>query len=127
MWTMSNEGSTYAFKKTGPDLKCTLHECVIINQLANSPNIINLMAIVINHDNTICGFVTPFMCSGDLESIFEKVCKNISLGDDHATTFKWPPKRAWACQITQAMAELHAILAYNGDLKPQNILIDPTG
>lgn len=25
------------------------------------------------------------------------------------------------------MVDLHAISAYNGDLKPQNVLIDPTG
>ena len=71
---------------------------------------------------------SPFMCTGDLESVFEKTRKSIGLGDDDdGTAFEWSLKLSWAHQITQAVVELHAISAYNGDLKPQNVLIDPTG
>ena len=120
--------TTYAFKKTGPKLKGTLHELAIIDRLAKSPNIINLVAIVVNHDNTLRGFLTPFIRSGDLESVFEKARESISLGDDNvAAAFEWPLKLSWARQIARAVVDLHAISAYNGDLKPQNVLIDPTG
>jgi serine/threonine protein kinase len=121
-------GSTYAFKQTGEEVEGTLRELVILDRLAKSPNIINVAAIVVNHDNAIRGFLTPFMCTGDLESVFEKARQSIGLGDnDDATAFEWPLKLSWARQIAQAVVELHAISAYNGDLKPQNILISPTG
>ena len=121
-------GSAYAFKKTGEHLEGTLRELAILDRLANSPNIINLVAIVVNHDNTIRGFLTPFMCSGNLGNIFEKARQITGLcEDDDATAFEWPLKLTWARQIAQGVVDLHAIAAYNGDLKPQNVLIDPSG
>ena len=121
-------GDTYAFKISGDMLEGTLRELAIIDQLSKSPNIINLVAIVVNHDSTIRGFLVPFMRSGNLESVFENARKSIGLSDnDNATAFNWPLKLSWARQVTQAVVELHAISAYNGDLKPQNILIDSTG
>lgn len=121
-------GDTYAFKSTGKMPEGTLRELAIMDQLAESPNIINLVAIVVNHDNAIRGFLTPFMPSGDLQSVFEDARKSFGLGsDDDATAFDWPLKLSWARQIVQAVVELHHISAYNGNLKPQNVLIDSIG
>lgn len=56
------------------------------------------------------------------------MCRDRGLAEDADTaTIDWPLKLSWACQITQAVIELHAISVYNGDLKPQNVLIDSTG
>jgi serine/threonine protein kinase len=44
-----------------------------------------------------------------------------------ATLFDWSLKLSWACQITRGVVELHSISAYNGDLKPNNVLIDSGG
>jgi serine/threonine protein kinase len=86
------------------------------------------VAIVVNQDNTIRGIFTPFIRTGDLERVSKKARQSISLGDDDdAIAFERPLKLSWARQITQAVVELHAISAYNGDLKLQNILLDPTG
>lgn len=121
-------GDTYAFKSTGKMPEGPLRELAIMDQLAESPNIINLVAIVVNHDNAIRGFLTPFMPSGDLQSVFEDARKSFGLGnDDDATAFDWPLKLSWARQIVQAVVELHHISAYNGNLKPQNVLIDSIG
>jgi serine/threonine protein kinase len=121
-------GDTYAFKRTGVMIEGTLRELAIMDQLAESPNIIDLVAIVVNHDSTIRGFLTPFMRSGDLQSVFEDARKIFGLGDDDdATAFDWPLKLSWARQIAQAVVELHDISAYNGNLKPQSVLIDSTG
>jgi serine/threonine protein kinase len=112
-------------RKTHEDLERTLR-LAIIDQLAKLPNTINLVAVVVNHDNTVRGFLTPFMRSGDLESVFKKARQSIGLGDDDdATAFEWSLKLSWAHQIAQGVVELHAISAYNGDLKPQDVFIDP--
>lgn len=53
-------------------LKGTLRELAIIDQFADSPNIINLIVMVVNHDNAIRGFLTPFIRSGDLQKMRAK-------------------------------------------------------
>ena len=121
-------GETYAFKKTGESLKGTLRELTILDRLSNSPSIISLKAIVVNLDGTIRGFLTPFMYFGDLANVFRrKPGARDSADDSEPTAFVWELRHAWACQITQAVVELHAISAFNGDLKPQNVLIGPQG
>ncbi|KIM43843.1 hypothetical protein M413DRAFT_443723 [Hebeloma cylindrosporum] len=122
-------GKTYAFKRIFQYFqRHTQRELAIIDRLANSPCIINLVAIVVNNDNTIRGFLTPFISSVDLKSVFMAARQTLGLGDDDdATAFEWPVKLSWARQITQGVVELHAIGAYNGDLKPRNALIDSTG
>lgn len=121
-------GSTYAFKRTAESHEGTLRELAILHQLANSSNIIDLVAIVVNRDNQIRGFLTPFVGSGNLQSVFMAARQSLGLGDEgDAVAFDWPLKLSWARQITQGVIELHAISAYNGDLKPQNVLINSTG
>ncbi|KIM37914.1 hypothetical protein M413DRAFT_448181 [Hebeloma cylindrosporum] len=123
------QGNTYAFKRSGEDNHHgSSMELTILDRLSKSPNIINLVAIVVNADNTILGFLTPFIRSGDLGNVFERARRGLGLGnEDDATAFEWPLKLSWARQITQAVVDLHSIQAYNGDLKPQNVLIDSTG
>ncbi|KIM43850.1 hypothetical protein M413DRAFT_68689, partial [Hebeloma cylindrosporum] len=122
-------GDTYAFKRIFPDSqRYTERELPVIDRLANSPCIINLVAIVVINDNAIRGFLTPFISSGDLKSVFTAARQSLGLSADlDATAFEWPVKLSWARQITQGAVELHAIGAYNGDLKPRNVLIDSTG
>ena len=73
------------------------------------------MAIVVNHDNTIHGILTLFMCTGDLESVLKKACQSIGLGDDDdGTAFGWSLKLSWACHISQDIVKLHAIPHWPG-------------
>ena len=51
-------GGTYAFKRANEELEGTLCELAILARLANSPYIINLVAIVVNYDNTVRGFLS---------------------------------------------------------------------
>jgi serine/threonine protein kinase len=119
---------TYAFKKTGEDLEGTLRELTILDKLSDSSHILDLTAIVVNCDNTIRGFLSPFIYAGDLESVFRTARKKLGLIDEtDATLFDWPLKLSWACQITRGVVELHSISAYNGDLKPKNVLINSGG
>jgi len=70
----------------------------------------------------------PYMNAGDLDSVFIKVRRDrgASKRDDEAA-FDWSLKLTWALQITQGVVDLHSIVAYNGDLKPQNIVLGPMG
>jgi serine/threonine protein kinase len=122
------KGETYAFKKTGQSLEGTLRELTILDKLSKSPCILGLRAIVVNRDNTIRGFLSPFIHAGDLENIFCREQKKRGFADAaDAPCFDWPLKLSWACQITRGVVELHSISAYNGDLKPKNVLIGPEG
>ena len=122
------KGETYAFKRTGESLEGTLRELTILDKLSESPHIIDLKAIVTNRDNTIRGFLTPFIHAGDLENVIRKVREKRGLTDETDTTvFDWPLKLSWACQIVRGVVDLHSISAYNGDLKPRNVLINSAG
>jgi serine/threonine protein kinase len=119
------QGQTWAFKLTGPSLEGTLRELSILDQLSNSPYIIKLKAIIVNHDYTIRGFLTPFMYHGDLTTVFDTARTDRGLrNDSDDVVFDWQLKLSWARQITRGVMDLHAISAYNGDLKPQNVLVD---
>ncbi|KAF8195114.1 kinase-like domain-containing protein [Pholiota molesta] len=119
---------TLAFKRTGENLEGTLRELEILDRLRGSPNIIDLTAIVVNQDNTIRGFLMPFMRAGNLSNVFSKVREDLGVPeDDDKVIFDWSIKHAWALQITEGVVELHAISAYNGDLKPTNVVIGPAG
>jgi hypothetical protein len=90
-------GTIYVFEKASVSSEGILRELAIIDGLAKSPNIINLVAVVVNHDNTIRGFLTLFMHSGNLESVFETARQSIGLGnDDDGTLFERPLKLSWA-------------------------------
>jgi hypothetical protein len=122
------QGETWAFKLTGENLEGTLRELAILDQLSDSPYIIKLNSIVTNRDNTIRGFLTPFMPHGDLASVLDMERTNRGLTDDCETmAFDWSLKLSWARQITRGVVDLHAISAYNGDLKPRNVLLDAAG
>jgi serine/threonine protein kinase len=122
------QGQSYAFKRVSESPEGTLHELAIIAQLSPSPYIVNLTAIVVNYHHNIRGFLTPFMRCGNLENVFRDARNDLGLADDDdADAFDWPLKLSWAHQITHAVVDLHAISAYNGDLKPQNVLIDSSG
>ena len=122
------QGETYAFKRTGEDLKGTIRELAILDKLSKSPYILDLHAIVINRDNAIRGFLSPFIHAGDLESVFRREREKRGLTDaGDVLCFDWPIKLSWACQITRGVVQLHSISAFNGDLKPQNVLIGPAG
>ena len=121
-------GETWAFKLTGPNLEGTLREIFVLDQLSDAPYIIKLKAIVTNVDNTIRGFITPYSHHGDLANVFHVEHTNRDLVDDGDTiAFDWPLKLSWARQITRGVVELHAILAFNGDLKLRNVLLNAAG
>jgi len=126
------QGRTYAFKKTGESLKGTLRELTILDKLSSSPYIIDLTAIVVNRDSiTIRGFLSPFIHAGDLQRVFRDARQNRFLAcadkSDATPLFDWSLRFSWACQITRGVVGLHAISAYNGDLKPKNVLIGSSG
>jgi serine/threonine protein kinase len=121
-------GQTFAFKKLGEDLEGNLRELTILDRLCNSPGIIDLKAIVVNQDNSIRGFLMPYMYTGDLERVFIKARRDLGVSKrDDESAFDWSLKLTWARQITQGVVDLHGIAAYNGDLKPQNIVLGPVG
>lgn len=125
---MSWKGNTWAFKLTGVNLEGTLREVTVLDQLSDSPYIIKLKAIVTNPDNTIRGFITPFMHHGDLANVFDMARTDRALADDsNAIAFDWRLKLSWARQITCGVVDLHSISAYNGDLKLRNVLLDAAG
>ena len=118
----------FAFKKTGEDVAGTIRELTILDKLYNSPNIIDIKAIVVNQDSAIRGFLMPYMHAGNLEDVFFKVHPDAGvLNVDDKPAFDWSIKLTWACQVAQGVVDLHAIAAYNGDLKPQNVVLGPTG
>jgi serine/threonine protein kinase len=122
------EGRTFTFKKTGEVLAGTLREPTILDRLCTSPNIIDLKAIVVNRENLIRGFLMPYMYAGNLEHVFIKARRDQGVAeDDDEPVFDWPIRLTWACQIIQGVVDLHAIEAYNGDLKPQNVVLGPAG
>ena len=122
------QGDHWAFKLTGPSLQGTIREISILDQLSDSPYIINLKAIVTNRDNTIRGFLVPFLPHGDLAEVFDAGRTNLGLTEDSdAIAFEWSLKLSWARQIARGVVDLHAVSAYNGDLKPRNVLIDAAG
>ena len=122
------QGEFYAFKKTEENRSGTLHELTILDKLSKSPHIIDLKAIVINRDNTIRGFLTPFFHAGDLVNVIHKARKKQGLTDEtDITVIDWPIKLSWACQIAHGTVDLHSISAYSGDLHPKNVLINSEG
>jgi serine/threonine protein kinase len=122
------QGETYAFKRTGESLQGTLRELTILDKLSNSPYILDLHVIVVNRDNTIRGFLSPFLHAGNLESVFRREREKRGLTDaGDVSCFNWLIKHSWACQIARGVVELHSISACNGDLKPRNVLIGPSG
>jgi serine/threonine protein kinase len=122
------QGEHWVFKLTGPNLEGTVREISILDQLYNSAYIIKLKAIVTNRDNTIRGFLIPFMPHGDLAEVFNAERMKLGLTEDcDAIAFDWSLKLSWARQITHGVVDLHAVSVYNGDLKPRNVLIDAAG
>lgn len=122
------KGQSFAFKKTGEHLEGTLRELTILDRLCNSPHIIDLKAIVTNKDNRIRGFLMPYIHAGNLSDVFVKARRDPGVSkEDEDLVIDWSLKLTWALQITRGIVELHAIAAYNGDLKPQNVLLGLEG
>jgi serine/threonine protein kinase len=118
------KGKTYAFK-TVDFLEDTLRELTLLDKLSDSPNIIDVKAIVVNRDNNIQGFLCPFIHAGDIENVFD-----MARAKRHGTTtalFDWQLKLSWACQIGRGLVDLHSHSVFNGDLKPRNVLIGRGG
>jgi serine/threonine protein kinase len=118
----------FAFKRTGESIEGTLRELTILDKLRGSPYIIDLKAIVVNQDNLIRGFLMPYMYPGSLEDVFLMVREKQGIAkDSDESLIDWQLKLTWACHITQSVVGLHAIGAYSGDLKPQNVVLGPAG
>ena len=119
-------GKKFAFKVAEDSLEGTVQEINILDKLRASPGIIDLEAIVTDKDDRIRGFLMPYMKAGDLGDIFVKARRSEGRADDDRSEpiFDWRLKLSWAHQITRGVVELHSIGAYNGDLKPSNILLD---
>jgi serine/threonine protein kinase len=122
------KGQRFAFKRTGESVEGTLRELIILDKLRGSPYIIDLKAIVVNQDNLIRGFLMPYMYPGSLEEVFLVIREKQGIAkDSDKFLIDWKLKLTWACHITQGVVDLHAIGAYNGDLKPENVVLGPTG
>jgi tRNA A-37 threonylcarbamoyl transferase component Bud32 len=122
------KGQRFAFKRIGESVEGTLRELTTLDKLRDSPYIIDLKAIVVNQDNLIRGFLMPYMYPGSLEDVFLMVRKKQGIAkDSDEFLIDWKLKLTWARHITQGVVDLHAIGAYNGDLKPQNVVLGPAG
>ncbi|TDL18958.1 kinase-like protein, partial [Rickenella mellea] len=119
----------WAFKLTSYNPKGNLREIFILDQLSHSPFVIQLEAIVIDRDNLIRGFLTPFMPRGDLADVLEMrhTDEGYTNHDVSTVALDWSIKLSWAHQITSSVADLHAVPACHGDIKPRNVLIDEAG
>ncbi|KAF8888363.1 kinase-like domain-containing protein [Gymnopilus junonius] len=102
-------GQTFAFKQAPDEREGGLEEIAILDRLRDSPNIIDLEAIVVDKDNLVRGFMMPYMHHGTLEDIQES-----ELVDGSA--IGWPLRLSWARQITRGVVDLHSIGAYNAVL-----------
>lgn len=119
---------SFAFKKTEENFEETLRELTILDRLRDSSYIIDLKALVVNQDNSMRGFLMPYMRAGNLEVIFFNIRKDLRIPESNdAPVFDWTLKITWAHQITQGFVDLHAIAAYNGDLSTQNVVLGPGG
>ncbi|TDL27671.1 kinase-like protein [Rickenella mellea] len=69
------------------------------------------------------------MPRGDLANVLEMrhTEKGPAKGSGSTIILDWSIKLSWAQQITRGVANLHAIQAYNGDIKSSNVLIDENG
>ena len=119
-------GQPFAFKKSVEDPEGTIQELTILNKLSNSPNVIDVTRIVINQDKTIRGFLMPYIPAGNLKDLFERIREDEGVAPDQLI-LDWSIKLGWALQIVQGVVDLHSIVAYNGDLKPQNIVVAQDG
>ena len=119
------QGQPFAFKKV-EDPEGTIQELTILDKLSNSPNIIDVTRIVVNQDKTIRGFLMPYVPAGNLKDLFERIREDESVAPDQFI-LDWSIKLGWALQIVQGVVHLHSIAAYNGDLKPQNIVVAQDG
>ncbi|TDL18957.1 kinase-like protein, partial [Rickenella mellea] len=121
------QNQSWAFKLTGHNPEGNLREISKLDQLSHSPFIIQIKAIVIDRQNVIRGFITPFMPRGDLSNVLDMEHREQGLSNDGCNAIVWSIKLAWARQITRGVADLHAIPTYHGDIKAANVLIDETG
>ncbi|KAF9483175.1 kinase-like protein [Pholiota conissans] len=120
------QGESFAFKRTESNIEGPLTELTILDKLRDSPHIINIEAIVVNKDNKIRGFLMSYVYAGTLSDILARARQGVS-EDRNELVLDWSIKLTWARQITQGVYDLHSISSYNGDLKPNNILIGPDG
>ncbi|EDR05258.1 uncharacterized protein LACBIDRAFT_303582 [Laccaria bicolor S238N-H82] len=120
------QSEPFAFKKSVEDPEGTIQELTILDKLSNSPNIIDVTGIVVNQDKTIRGFLMPYIPAGNLRVLFERIRKDEGVAHDQLI-LDWSNKLRWALQIVQGVVDLHSIAAYNGDLKPENIVVAQDG
>ena len=120
------QGQPFAFKKSVEVPEGTIQELTILDKLSNSPNIIDVTRIVVNQDKTIRGFLMPYIPAGNLTDLFERIREDEGVAPDQLI-LHWSIKLGWALQIVQGVVDLHSIAAYNGDLKPQNIVVAQDG
>ena len=119
-------GKKFAFKVAEDSLGGTVQEINILEKLRASPRTIDLKAIITDKDDGIRGFLMPYMKAGDLGDIFVKARRGEGRADDDRPEpiFDWGLKLSWTRLVTRGVVKLHSIGAYNGDLKPSNILLD---
>ncbi|KIJ97675.1 hypothetical protein K443DRAFT_239351 [Laccaria amethystina LaAM-08-1] len=120
------QGQPFAFKKSVEDPEGTIQELTILDKLSNSPNIIDVTRIVVNQHKTIRGFLMPYIPAGNLNDLLERIREDEGVAPDQLI-LDWSIKLKWALQIVQGVVDLHSIEAYNGDLKPQNIVVAQDG
>lgn len=58
--------------------------------------------------------------------MFERIREDEGVAPDQLI-LDWSIKLRWALQIVQGVVDLHSIAAYNGDLKPENIVVAQDG
>lgn len=125
------QGRQYAFKRMAENDQLMLSELEILTH-PPSQHLQMLSAVVIDSRNHLRGFLAPFMPYGSVEEVFVNRTHPSPqvLSTQGTAVFPHPPdwamKLKWACQISQAIVDLHAAQPSPivlGNLNPRNILI----
>lgn len=116
----------YAFKRT-TDPSGTLVELSALYYLRNCSAINPPIALIVN-DSTppkIRGFLTRYMPGGDLGDWLDRRLDMEKAGSK--ISIPWSTKLNWLISIARVLVAMHSAKIYNGDLKPDNVLLDGRG
>ena len=100
----------------GPDsIAAFLYEMNALSSLRSAPNVVDLLGIVVEYDNSIVtGLIVAHAARGSLVDI---------LYEYHDRT-PWDLRQKWAHQIVRGLYEIHQAGLVHGDFTLSNIVID---